>query len=101
MTLWLGGRTLVLASQSESRHAILSAAGIPHAIDPAGLDERRIEQRGGASAAELAQVLAREKALVVSARRPGALVLGADQTTARGSPRVSKPTDPLAPGERV
>ncbi len=101
MTLWLGGSTLVLASQSESRHAILSAAGIPHAIDPAHIDERRIERRAGSSAAEVAQVLAREKALVVSARRPGALVLGADQTLAVGSHWFSKPKDRATAREQL
>jgi len=48
MALWLGGSTLVLASQSESRHAILQAAGIPHEVEPAQIDERRIEQRAPA-----------------------------------------------------
>jgi septum formation protein len=96
MALWKSGSTLVLASRSKSRHAVLNAAGIPHEIEPADIDERRIEQHAGASAAEVAQVLAREKALVVSARRPGVLVLGADQTLAVGSHRFSKPTDRAA-----
>src|ERR1700687_1639700 len=45
MARWLGGSTLVFASRSESRHAILLAAGIPHDVDPAEIDERWIEQR--------------------------------------------------------
>jgi septum formation protein len=96
MTFWKGGGTLVLASRSESRHVVLSAAGIPHDVEPADIDERRIEQYAGTSAAETAQVLAREKALVVSVRRPGALILGADQTLAVGTHRFSKPTDRAA-----
>jgi septum formation protein len=101
MVLWLGGNTLVLASQSESRHAILAAAGIPHEIEPAQIDERRIEQRVAGSAAEVAQILAREKAQAVSARRPGALVLGADQTLAVGMHIFSKPTDRAAARQQL
>jgi septum formation protein len=102
MALWLGGSTLVLASQSESRHAILQAAGIPHEVEPAQIDERRIEQRPPAgNASEVAELLAREKALAVSARRPGALVLGADQTLAAGKYRFSKPTDRATAREQL
>src|SRR5262245_39865742 len=94
MGLWLGGDPLVLASKSDSRRAILHAAGIPHEVDPADIDERLVEQRAAVRhASEVAELLAREKALVVSARRPGALVLGADQTLAVGERRFSKPTD--------
>jgi septum formation protein len=102
MAFWLGDSTLVLASQSESRHAILQAAGIPHEVEPAYIDERRIEQRvPGGNAPEVAELLAREKALVVSARRPGALVLGADQTLAAGERRFSKPTDRATAREQL
>jgi septum formation protein len=63
-------------------------------VDPAGIDERLVEQRAAVRhASEAAELLAREKALVVSARRPGALVRGADQTLAVGERRFSKPTD--------
>lgn len=94
MGLWRGAGPLVLASKSESRRAILRAAEIPHVVDPAGIDERLVEQRAAVRhACEAAELLAREKALVVSARRPGALVLGADQTLAVGERRFSKPTD--------
>jgi septum formation protein len=74
------------------RHAVLEAAGIPHEIAPAQVDERLIEHRSAAAdAGELAAVLAREKAIVVAAARPGALVLGADQTLVLGSRMFSKP----------
>ena len=94
MPLWLAGEPLVLASKSGSRHAILRDAGIPVAVEPADIDERAIEQRRAEQdAGELAAVLAREKARVVAARRPGRLVLGADQTLALGERRFSKPAD--------
>jgi septum formation protein len=100
--LWLGGRALVLASKSESRHAILAAAGIPHEVEPAHIDERLVEQRAGAgTASEVAELLAREKALVISAHHPGSLVLGADQTLAVGERRFSKPTNRATAREQL
>jgi septum formation protein len=94
MPLWLAGEPLVLASKSASRHAILRDAGIPVAVEPADIDERAIEQRSAKQdAGELAALLAREKARTVAARRPGRLVLGADQTLALGERRFSKPVD--------
>src|SRR6266849_4037254 len=102
MDLWLGGSVLVLASKSESRHAILQAAGVPHEVEPADIDERRIEQRAAVcKASEAAALLAREKALAVSSRRPGALVLGADQTLAVGERRFSKPADRATAREQL
>jgi septum formation protein len=94
MPLWLAGEPLVLASKSASRHAILRDAGIPVAVESADIDERAIEQCSAEQdAGELAAVLAREKARTVAARRPGRLVLGADQTLALGERRFSKPAD--------
>jgi septum formation protein len=102
MGLWIGPGVLVLASRSESRHAILQAAGIPHEVEPADVDERLVERRAGAGhAAQVAELLAREKARVVSARRPGALVLGADQTLALGERRFSKPRDRASAREQL
>jgi septum formation protein len=102
MGLWIGPGMLVLASKSESRHAILQAAGIPHEVEPADVDERLVERRAGAAdAAQVAELLAREKARVVSARRPGALVLGADQTLALGERRFSKPRDRASAREQL
>ena len=94
MPFWLADEPLVLASKSAIRHAILRDAGIPVAVEPADIDERAIEQRSAEQdAGELAAVLAREKARTVAARRPGRLVLGADQTLALGERRFSKPAD--------
>jgi septum formation protein len=102
MGLWTSPARLVLASRSESRHAILQAAGIPHEVAPADIDERLIEQRAGTcDVALIAELLAREKALAISARRPGAFVLGADQTLALGERRFSKPTDRASAREQL
>jgi nucleoside triphosphate pyrophosphatase len=100
--LWTADTLLVLASKSETRHAILCAAEVPHEVEPAELDEREIERRGAAAnAAEVAALLAREKALAVAGRRAGALVLGADQTLAVGNRRFAKPADRAAAREQL
>lgn len=82
-SLWIGASPIVLASKSAGRRALLAAASLPFEIEPADIDERAIEEKlmqSGAAGADLALALARAKALAVSARRPGALTLGADQT---------------------
>ena len=94
MPLWIERQPLVLASQSQIRGKILAAAGLRFEIRPANIDEREIEAKAGISdAAAAARLLARAKAQAVSATRPGQLVLGADQTLARGATRFSKPVD--------
>jgi len=94
--LWIDSSPLVLASKSASRRALLGAAGLPFEVDPAGVDERDVEDRlgpQGEAGIALALALARAKALAVSARRPGALTLGADQTlTLDGQPMHKAPT---------
>jgi septum formation protein len=75
---------------------LLGAAGLPFEVEPAGIDERGVEDRLGPqdeAGIGLAVALARAKALAVSARRPGALTLGADQTlTLEGQPMHKAPT---------
>ncbi|HEY0330564.1 MAG TPA: Maf family nucleotide pyrophosphatase [Rhodopseudomonas sp.] len=94
MTIWLGSQPLVLASQSYARQMLLQNAGIPFEAIPAAIDERGVQQASGLSSpAEIAARLAEEKALVVSQRLPGRLVLGADQTLALGERTFIKPAD--------
>jgi len=102
MPLWLDRQPLVLASKSDVRGKLLAAAGLRFEIRPAHIDERAVEAKAGASdAAAAARLLARAKALAVAATRPGQLVLGADQTLARGSTRFSKPADRAAAAEQL
>jgi septum formation protein len=102
MALWLANRPLVLASKSESRRAILAAAGIPIEIVPANIDERAVEARADArDPNEIAKLLAREKALAVAAGKSGRLVLGADQTLALGARVFSKPADRAAARDQL
>lgn len=97
MPLWLAPAPLVLASKSDIRGKILAAAGLRFEIRPAQIDERAAEaQAGPLDATAAARHLARTKALAVAATRPGQLVLGADQTLARGTMRFSKPVDRAA-----
>ncbi len=81
-SLWIGREKLVLASKSASRRHLLESAGLAFEVEAADIDERALESAflaaGGESEA-LALALARAKALEVSARRPGALCIGADQ----------------------
>jgi septum formation protein len=93
MTLWRGKEPLVLASQSKARQSLLANAGITFESDPAEIDEREIQVSSGFSGpGDIASLLAREKARVVSARRQGRYVVGADQTLALGARIFNKPS---------
>ena len=72
---------LILASQSASRRAMLSAALVPFEAVAAGVDEESAKaalRAEGLSPRDLADALAELKALRVSQRNPQALVLGSD-----------------------
>jgi len=71
--------SLVLASQSASRRSMLSAAGVAFDATFAGVDEdaAKVALRHLAPR-DLADALAELKAVKVSARMPGHLVLGSD-----------------------
>ncbi|MGB9296326.1 MAG: Maf family protein [Pseudolabrys sp.] len=94
MVLWLAPQPLVLASRSDIRGKILAAAGLRFEIRPSQINERAVEAKSGAAdSAAVARHLARAKADAVAASLPGRLVLGADQTLARGAKRFGKPVD--------
>jgi len=74
---------LVLASGSGARRQLLANAGLVFDVVPSQVDERAVVApllARGASPAEIAALLAAEKAIEVSRRVPGAYVIGADQT---------------------
>ncbi|MEQ8402360.1 MAG: Maf-like protein [Roseitalea porphyridii] len=88
--------SLVLASSSPFRAAILRNAGLAIEAESATVDERSIETpllEAGLDAADVAQILAEAKASDVSSRRPGALVIGADQTMTLDGELLHKPAD--------
>lgn len=102
MTLWRGKHPLILASQSRARQTLLANAGINFEAVAAEIDERAVQQGSGLSApGEIAALLAREKALSVSARLSGRFVIGADQTLALGKRLFSKPAGRAQAAEQL
>jgi septum formation protein len=98
------GPALVLASQSSGRRMALAQTGVPYVTHPADIDERAIEAQlaaAGAGPDEIAARLASEKALAISALRPGALVIGADQVASCEGRRFGKPADLPAAAEQL
>ena len=84
--------TLILASRSASRRAMLDAAGVAFEAVPAQIDERALEAAmAGASASAVALALAERKALAVSAEHAGSLVLGSDSLVDVNGWRFDKP----------
>lgn len=85
---------IVLASTSRARRELLAAAGVAFTVEAADVDEpavraklgsgRRVEPR------HVAEVLAAAKAEDVGGKRPGSLVIGADQVLALGDELLSK-----------
>ncbi|TCK99812.1 septum formation protein [Shimia isoporae] len=90
---------LVLASGSEIRATLLRNSGVDFDINPGRVDEEMI-RRGleaeGASPRDIADALAESKARKVSAKSPGALVLGCDQVLDFQGRVFSKPDSPEA-----
>ena len=88
--------TLILASGSRSRRALLENAGLALDVVPADLDERSAEEpllKAGAPLEDIALALAMAKASMVSEAHPGALVVGADQMLELEGERLNKPED--------
>ena len=74
--------SVILASKSAARRAVLDGAGVPYEAVVAGVDEDAVKTAmlaKGASPRDVADALAELKAIRVSAGRPG-FVIGADQT---------------------
>jgi septum formation protein len=102
MTLWRETFPLILASQSRARQELLFNAGISFEAVPAEIDEREVQQSAGLTApGDIAKLLAREKALWVSTRKPGRFVIGADQTLALGTRLFSKPAGRVQAAEQL
>lgn len=83
--------SLILASASGSRKMLLTAAGVSFTADPADLDEAALMAGLKDAGAEgMARRLAEEKALAVSRRHPGRIVLGGDSVIAFDGDYLSK-----------
>ena len=90
--------SLILASTSASRRAMLRAAGVPHDAVAPGLDEgdakAALAAEGVTQPERIAAALADNKALRISLRFPDALVLGANQVLAlEDGAMLDKPAD--------
>ncbi len=91
-----GTPRLILASASPSRAAVMRQAGLPALSEPAQVDESEIKsglEAEGAGAREIAETLAELKAQKISRRRPGAIVVGADQMLECEEVWFDKPID--------
>lgn len=89
-------KKLVLASASAARADMLRNAGVDIEIQPARIDEEGVKAAmlaEEAPARDIADKLAELKALRISQKMPGRLVLGADQVLVLGKELLSKPED--------
>jgi septum formation protein len=90
------GQTVILASASQSRAAVLRNAGVAIECRPAGIDEDTLKatyRRAGRSAADVAAGLAELKAQAISKDHAGQFVIGADQMLQCGTDWFDKPVD--------
>ncbi|GAB5388299.1 MAG: Maf family protein [Alphaproteobacteria bacterium] len=86
----------ILASGSAIRAKVLTAAHVPFAVDAPHVDEDAVKlsaRADGWSVEDTAEALAALKAEKVSARQPGALVLGCDQMLELEGDWLDKPAD--------
>jgi septum formation protein len=90
--------TLLLASQSSGRAAMLRASGLVFETSAAHVDEEALTaslQAAGQTARNIADALAEAKAIKISSRLPGVTVLGADSTLALDDgAMLTKPQSP-------
>lgn len=97
--------TLILASQSAGRIAMLRAAGVEVEAQAALVDEASIKESlvaNGAKAREIADALAEAKARKVSGKYPTALVLGCDQILVTADGQIfDKPENPADAREHL
>lgn len=87
---------LILASQSQTRKALLQQAGLRFSTQTADIDERLLERsaiEAGGDGRDVALLLAQRKAAAVAMHHQAALVIGADQTLSLGTELLHKPLD--------
>ena len=87
---------VILASTSESRRRVLTAAGVPFTVVPSTIDETILKEallRQHTPLEKIAGALADAKALSVSQSHRNTLVLGGDQTLLFDGELISKCND--------
>ena len=88
---------LILASASEIRQQLLRNAGVNFSVELAKVDEESMRQALEAEAAsprDIADALAEMKALKVSGKHPGSMVIGCDQVLDFEGGILAKPETP-------
>ncbi len=91
--------TIILASKSAARRAMLKNAGLSFDAMPANIDEGAITktmQDAGSDIKNIALELAQQKALHISKSNPEALVIGSDQILEFEGALISKADSPQA-----
>src|SRR5690349_20927832 len=84
---------VILASSSPRRRELLTLIGISHTVHPADIDESELPLEEPRAHAER---LAREKASVIAAREPNAIVVAADTIVVVDGDILGKPGDDAA-----
>jgi septum formation protein len=84
---------LVLASTSQARRALMDALGLPYAVLAPGVEE---EVPAGTPPQHAVALLAERKARAVYAKKPSALIIGADQLASLHGQALGKPADAAA-----
>lgn len=95
---------LILASGSPIRAQMLRNANLEFEVDPARVDEpalRAALEEEDAAPRDVADALAEMKAVRVSRKRPGCLVLGCDQVLDRDGAVMAKPESPEAARDQL
>ncbi|WP_419827016.1 Maf family protein [Sphingomonas sp.] len=96
---------ILLASGSASRRAMLEAAGVSFEVEPPRVDEEGAKaslRAEGVEARGLADALAELKAIAVSRRRPGRVVIGSDSVLALADGEtLDKPADRATAAEQL
>lgn len=90
-------RQIILASSSDIRQALLRNAGVAFDAVPARVDETSVKDAmlsDGALPRDIADALAELKAVKVSSKNLGALVIGCDQILSFDRQLLSKPETP-------
>lgn len=96
--------TVVLASGSKTRAAMLEKAGVPVILDAPLVDEEEVKLAGraeGVPPEDVAEALAELKAQRITRRHRGALVIGADQMLECDGVWFDKPTGRNAAREQL
>lgn len=96
--------SIVLASASESRAALLLAAGVDFTCHPANIDEEIVKVKmrdDNATGLQVAETLAIEKARLISGQHPHCFVIGADQMLDCEGVWYDKPVDMEAARETL